>query len=229
MVRAKRDEGYKETIYLRALYNPSGCGASGSIRIDPEASEARIPVTANSNAAIGTFPITVLARAKSRDAAVWVASEFIHLEVADSFFEFQFGKTVAETGASASISVGVKAKRPVEGQVELELVGLPAGVTCPQPKMPWSAEQQQVSFPVQIAEDARIGQFKTLYVKATITRPEGNIFQTAGGGEIQLTMPAPSSTSVAAAPKSSQPQSQPLSRLDQLRQAKSSSNEGSRE
>ncbi|MCR9293743.1 MAG: serine protease [bacterium] len=229
VVRAKRDEGYKETIYLRALYNPSGCGASGSVSINPDQNEARILITANDKAALGTFPITILARAKSRDAAVWVASEFINLEVADSFFEFQFGKTVAELGASASVSVGVKAKRPVEGDVELELVGLPAGVTCPQPKLPWSEEQQQVAFPVQIAADARDGQFKTLYVRATITRPEGSILQTAGGGEIQLTKPAPASVAVAVAPKPSPSQSQPLNRLDQLRQAKRSNEEGSRE
>ncbi|MEM7479102.1 MAG: PPC domain-containing protein, partial [Planctomycetota bacterium] len=89
VVKAKRDEGHKETISLRVLYNPSGCSASGSISIPGDKTEARIPVTANGSAAMGSFPITVLARSKSRDASVWYASEFINLEVADNFFNFK--------------------------------------------------------------------------------------------------------------------------------------------
>ncbi len=221
-VKAHRREGYNERIYLRSLYNPSGCSASGSIRIEPDKNEALIPVTANTKAAIGKFPITVLARAKSVNANVWSASEFITLEVADSFFNFKFGKTVAETGGSTAIGVGVEVKRPPEGEVEFELVGLPAGVTCEQPKAKLTPDMKQLSFPIQVAADARVGQFKTLYVKATITRSGGKIVQTAGRGELQLAAPVAAPTTVAKAqPKpAAAPAAKPLSRLEQLRQAK---------
>ena len=222
VVKAHRDEGYDERIYLRSLYNPSGCSASGSIRIEPGKNEALIPVTANTKAAIGNFPITILARAKSRNASVWVASEFINLEVADSFFNLKFNKTVAETGSSGVISVGLEVKRPPEGDVEFEVVGLPAGVTSPQPKLKLSEGMQQLAFPIEVAKDARVGQFKTIYVKAKITRPEGSILQTAGRGELQLAAPLPATSTVAAKPakKPSAPAAKPLSRLEQLRQAK---------
>ncbi|MEM8734983.1 MAG: PPC domain-containing protein [Planctomycetota bacterium] len=220
-VRVKRDEGYKEQIALRSLYNPSGLSASGSIRIPGDKSEARIPVTANTKAALGRFPITVLARAKSRDASVWVASEFISLEVADSFFNFKFNKTVSEAGGTGAVGIGLEVKRPPEGEVEFEVVGLPAGVTCEQPKVKYAEGMEQVSFPIQVAKDARVGQFKTVYVKARITRPGGVILQTAGRGEVQITAPAPTTTTVAASkPKAAAPATKPLSRLEQLRQAK---------
>ena len=196
-VKAHRDEGYDERIYLRALYNPSGCRASGSIRIEPGKSEALIPVTANTKAALGKFPITVLARAKSRDASVWVASDFVTLEVADSFFEFKFGKTVAETGQSGVIAVGLEVKRPPEGDVEFEVVGLPSGVSSDQPKLTFTPGMERLAFPIQVGEDARTGQFRTIYVKASITRPGGKIVQTAGRGEIQLAKPLPANTAVA--------------------------------
>ncbi len=230
VVRVTRDEGYAETISLRALYNPSGCRASGSVRIPGDQNEALIPITANNKAAIGNFPITILARAKSRDAAVWVASDFINLEVADSFFDFRFNKTVVEQGQSGQVTVGVSAKRPPLGKVEFEIVGLPAGVSCDAPKVPLEfpedaeAEQpeQAPSFPVTVTADARVGQFKTVYVKALITRPDGTILQTAGRGEVQITAPAPQPTAVAAQEKkpAPPPSAKPLSRLEQLRQAK---------
>ena len=220
IVRAHRKEGYKERIYLRSLYNPSGLSASGSIRIEPDQTEALIPVTANSKAALGKFPITVLARAKSVNANVWVASDFITLEVADSFFDLKLGKTVAEIGGSASIGVGLEVKQPPEGEVEFELVGLPAGVTCSQPKLSLAPEMQQLSFPIEVAADAKVGQFKTIYVKATITRPGGQIIQTAGLGEVQIAAPLATAVAAAEKPKVDAPAAKPLSRLEQLRQAK---------
>ncbi len=224
VVRVQRDEGYKQRIYLRVLYNPSGVSASGSVRIEPDQNEARIPVTANANAALGEFPITVLARATSRNAAVWTATNFINLKIEDSYFGFTFAKTVLQTGQSGVIPVGLEVKRPPEGEVEFEIVGLPAGVTCEQPKMKLEEGIQQLAFPISVAPDARVGQFKTLYVKATITRPGGQIVQTTGTGELQLVPPPPqpkAQEAPAAAAKPAAPAAaKPLSRLEQLRAAK---------
>lgn len=220
LVKAHRNEGYKERIYLRSLYNPSGLSASGSIRIEPDQTEALIPVTANSKAALGKFPVTVLARAKSVNANVWVASDFITLEVADAFFDLKLGKTVAEIGGSAAIGVGLEVKQPPEGEVEFEIVGLPAGVTCSQPKLALAPDMQQLSFPIEVAADAKVGQFKTIYVKATITRPGGQIVQTAGLGEVQIAAPIATAVAAVEKPKNDAPAAKPLSRLEQLRQAK---------
>lgn len=224
VVRVKRDEGYKEQIYLRALYNPGGCRASGSVRIPGDKSEALIPITANSNAQIGVHPITILGRAKSRNANVWVASDFINLEVADSFFDFKFAKAVIEAGQSGVVAVGLEVKSPPEGEVEFELVGLPAGVTCDAPKVKLNEGMEQLTFPVQVAADARVGSFKTLVMRATITRPTGEILQNQGTGEIQLVAPPPKpKTEIAATAAPAKPAAapaKPLSRLEQLRAAK---------
>jgi hypothetical protein len=76
----------------------------------------------------------------------------------------------------------------------------------------------QLAFPLEIANDARVGQFKTLVITATIERPEGTIVQTQGTGEIQIAAAvAGASVASAASPAST---SKPLSRLEQLRQAK---------
>lgn len=226
VVKAKRKEGYKEPISLRVLYTPGGVSASGSIQILGDKDTAEIPITANSKPALGTYPITVLARAKSSNGTVWIASEFVQLEVAKPFFDYKFQKSVAELGTSGTIGVELKVNASPEGETEFEIVGLPAGVTSPAPVVKLAGEMQQLAFPIQVAADARAGQFKTLVVKAVTKRPSGQIVQTQGTGELQLTppLPAPAAPAVAAAPAAAAAPvaaapAKPLSRLEQLRQA----------
>ncbi len=220
VVRAVRKEGYTEPIPLRVLYTPGGVSASGSVRIEGDKSEALIPVTANGNGEIGQFPITVLARTKNRNAAVWVASEFINFEVADSLFEYKFPTTVAETGGSANVIVGLTVKSPPQG--EFELLGLPSGVECPTPKVKYTEGMEQLAFPITVSADARVGQFKVLVIRAIVTRPEGVIEQTTGTGEIQIVAPVVTEVVAANTPAAPPPppSDKPLSRLEQLRQAK---------
>lgn len=221
-VKVKRNEGYNEPIALRILYNPNGCAASGSIRIEPDQSEAFIPITANANAALGSFPVTILAQAKRTNGSAWVATNFINFEVADSFFDYQFVTTVVEPGASNNIAVGLQIKQPPAGEVEFELLGLPAGVTTATPVVKLEGEMTQLTFPISVAADARVGKYQTLVIKATIRRPEGEILQTQGTAEVQIVEPVVTATPAvaAAAPVAAPPPTEkPLSRLEQLRQA----------
>lgn len=230
VVRVVRAEGYKDAIPLRVLYAPGGVSASGSITIPEGQNEARIPVTANEQAQIGVFPITVLAYARVGNSRVWCATEFTKLEVQEPLFDFKFPKAVITQGESGFVTVGVEAKRPAEGTVELELVGIPAGATCSQPKAALAEGAQQMNFPVSIAADGRVGQHKTLVIKATVTRAGGPIFQTQGTGELQIVPPPPkpvtevAAAAPAAAPPATPaaPPSKPLSRLEQLRQVQNS-------
>lgn len=226
IVRATRKEGYAEAIGLRVLYGPGGVSANGAISIPGDQTEARIPVTANHQAQIGTFPITVLANAKGKDAGRWCASPFIQLEIQDSFFDLQFPKAVIAQGESGFVTVAVQAKRPPDGSVEIELLGLPAGATTSTPKVAWSDAAAQVSFPVAVAADARVGQHKTLVAQVTITRPNGSIRQTQGTGELQIVPPPPKPAAEVAATEAqpatapAAPPTKPLTRLEQLRMAK---------
>jgi len=230
VVKATRREGYAEPIALRVLYTPPGVSASGSVSIAGDALEARIPVTANHQAAVGKFPITVLAYASASNAGRWLASEFVELEVQDSYFDFQFPKAVIAQGESGFVSVAVTGKQPPEGEVEFEILGLPAGATTAASKVLWSDQLQALNFPVVVAADARVGQHQTLVIQAVIKRPGGQIVQTQGTGELQIVPPPPKPAEVAVASDSAPapvapaaPPEKPLSRLEQLRLAKQSS------
>ncbi|GAB5402316.1 MAG: PPC domain-containing protein [Aureliella sp.] len=220
-VKANRAEGHKDVIYLQPVYNPSGTSTSRSIRIAADQTEVKVPITATTKAALGSFPFAMHARSKSKNAIVWTSSDYVNLNVEDSYFNFKFVKSVIEAGQSGNVVIGVEAKRPPEGEVEFEIVSLPSGVTAAQSKIKWDGKTPQITFPVQVSEKARVAPHKTIHVRAVIARPEGIILQTAGRGELQVTAPAVkiASTPAKPAPKPA-PAAKPLSRLEQLRQAK---------
>ena len=215
--------GLDADIPIRLLYNPPGIGSSGSIKIPKGQNEAKIPVTANGSAAIGEWPIIAYASVGGNE----IATEPRNLEIADKIFTFEFPKTSAELGSTAEVLVDVEVGREFQGTCEVELVGLPAGVVCEKPKTEIKNDTEQVSFPIKIEEKARVGQHKTLVVRATITDPKGLIKQTQGTGTLQIDKPIPAPAAKpapkkeapkpAAKPAPAPEKKKPLSRLEQLR------------
>jgi len=232
VVKATRKEGFNKPISLRLLSNPPGTAASGSVSIAADKSEAMIPLTANDGAALKTYPITVLATFDSGRGPITIASEFVQLEVADSLFDFQFNKTVAEQGKTATILVGIKPKREFEGTAEFEILGLPPGTSSTQGKIKFTPGLERLEFPLTVPAETRQGNYKTIVCRTVVTSDKGSITQTNGNAEVQVDVPIAPPKSVAAtpAPIASAPvpapaaaQEKPLSRLEQLRKLKEES------
>ena len=214
--------GLDADILVRMLYNPPGIGSSRSIKIPKGKNEVNLPITANGSAAIGKWPIVVYAAVGGNE----IATMPVDLEIADRAFNFGFPKTATELGASADVIVNVEKLRDFAGTCEAQLVGLPAGVTCDQPKQEIKNDTTQIVFPVKIAPEAKVGQHKTLVVQARISDPNGLIRQTQGTGVLQIDkpIPAPVATPAAPAKPADKPaaapapaKKKPLTRLEQLR------------
>lgn len=226
VVEAVRQEGFDRPIAIRLLSTPGGVSASGSVVIAGDQVRAEIPLTANANAAIGRWPLTVLASADVGHGQVTLASPMLELEVADAMFDFRFPKTSAEQGSQALVVVELEAKRFLDGPVEIELVGLPPGSSCDLTRQVWDPEQDHLTFTLDIAADARPGSHKTLACHARLTLEGGIVVQTQGTGEVQIDPPPPAPAEpTPAAPQPETPPAaeppppqRPLPRLDQLRQ-----------
>lgn len=215
--------GLDADILVRMLYNPPGIGSSRSIKIPKGKNEVNLPITANGSAAIGKWPIVVYAAVAGNE----IATMPVELEIADRAFNFGFPKTSTELGATADVVVNIEKTRDFAGTCEVELVGLPAGVTCETPKLAVKNDTTQLVFPVKIAENAKVGQHKTLVARARISDPNGLIRQTQGTGVLQIDKPIPAPAATPA-PKPAAPaaaataapapvKKKPLSRLEQLR------------
>ncbi len=220
-VKAIRDEGFDSEIRLRLLDDPSGIGASRSIKIEKGKTEASIPMTANGGAAIGTHKICVL----GTSGVLEVASPFADLEVADRVVGFAFNKAACEQGQETKIIVGMEPKREYPGEATVQLLGLPAGVTAEPIKV--KNDATEAVFDVKVSKDAKDGMHKSIVARITVTENEEPIIQTNGNIELRVDKPLPPKVATAKpkpeAKKEEAPKpkpERPLSRLEQLRLAK---------
>ncbi len=223
VVSIERNEGFEGDVSLATLYVPPGIAVNNGRKITKGTNEVTVPITANSGAAMGTWPMVLIATYDTGNGPGKIAAPPIDLEVADLAFKFEFPRIAGETGTEAAMKLDVEVMRPFDGTTELELVGLPAGVTSPAPKQLITADSTSVTFPIQISPAAKIGNHKTLYCIARITSDAGLITQTQGTGEIRIDRPLKpkADAPVAAKPDPSKAMPKPLSRIEQLRQMKS--------
>lgn len=228
-VVAKRAEGYNAPISVVLLYNPPGIGSSGSVAIPEGATEAVIPLTANSGAGIGKWPLIVRALGAHGGGTVETASQIAELEVSDSFFNFAFQKAAGEIGSEAAVVVNVENKIAFDEVCKVQLLGLPANTSTGEMPLELRKDTAELIFPIKIAAEAKPNTYKSLVCQAIIERNGERITHTLGGGELRLDVPPPPKVTAPAKPAENKPApavaqapaaappKKPLSRLEQLR------------
>ena len=220
-VRIERNEGFNGQVSLRTLYNPPGVSVNNSRKITKDQSEVDIPITANGGAAIGKWPMIIIASYAGKTGTAEIAANPIILDVEASMFDYKFTKAAGELGTESAVNVALEIKRPYEGEAEVELVGLPKGVTSPAAVQKIDPKSDVVSFPLVIAGDARPGTHKTLVCQSRIRVGDETIVQTTGGGEIRVDIPVAKKNLASKANTAKNPTvAKALSRLEQLRQNK---------
>ncbi len=227
IVRIVRGEGFTSAVSIRALYNPPGIGINNSRRIDKDQTEVTIPITANGGSPVETWPLILVASYDSGNGTAEIATPPINLEIQDRIFKYEFPKAAGELGTETSITIPMEVLREYSGDAEVELVGLPKGVTSSAAVQKLTPESTSVTFPITIAADAKEGSHKTLVCISRVHVDGETIFQTTGSGEIRVDKPLPPKVDAPAAkPEENKPaqpaEPKPLSRLEQLRQMKAS-------
>lgn len=231
LVRIKRDEGFDNPVYIKTLYNPPGVAVNNSRKIDKGQTEVGVPVTANANAAVGTWPIVMQISYATKRGTATFATAPIMLDIEEPVFNYAFPRAAAETGQQLGLTIGMEKLRDIAGEIEVELVGMPNGVSSSAPIQKITLADTQVTFPLTIDAKAKTGKHKTMNVQTRIKRDGETFIQTDGTGEIRIDKPLPTKDPKAEAekakPKAKAPakpaQPKPLSRLEQLRQQKEAS------
>ncbi len=229
-VKVARQGDFKAPVTLRMLYNPPGVSSPPTVSIPEGKDEAQIPLTANGNAAAGTWKIAVLGQAAVGGGNVTVASQLADLEVAEPFFTFTFPKVTAEQGAATTLAIEVEKNRDFPGAAKVELLGLPNEVTTETKEI--TQDSLQLAFAIKTTEKSPPGQHKGLVCRATVTDQGEPIVHMLGSGELRIFKPLPKkpapktepSPKPAAKPKP-EPAAKPLSRLEQLRLEREKANE----
>ncbi|MEO1526285.1 MAG: pre-peptidase C-terminal domain-containing protein [Planctomycetota bacterium] len=223
-VKITKNEGFDDRVTFRTVYNPPGIGINNSRYIDKGKTEVDIPITANGGAGIGTWPIIFMAYYNTPTGQAVAATPPIQLEVQDSLFNYEFPKAAGELGTEIAVSFPLEVKREYKGEAEVQLVGLPAGVTSTAATQKISPDATSVTFPLTIDAKTKVGKHKTLICQSRVHVDGEVIVQTNGTGELRVDKPLPpkkDEPKPAAKPApTAEAKPKPLSRLEQLRQKK---------
>ncbi|TWU05984.1 hypothetical protein Pla52n_17000 [Stieleria varia] len=223
VVKLTRKEGFDGRVSFRTLYNPPGIGVNNSRYIDKGQTECTIPMTANGGASIGTWPMIFVATYSTPIGSTVCSTLPIMLEVQDSLFKYEFPKAAGELGTEINYTLTMEILREFEGEAEVELVGLPAGVTSPAATQKIAKDATSVTFPLVIPADAKVGKHKTLVCQSKVTANGETMLQTTGTGELRIDKPLPPKVDEPKVEKPAEPQPpkpeapKVLSRLEQLR------------
>lgn len=230
VVRIHRNEGFEDPVSFATLYNPPGVGVNNSRKIDKGQTETTIPISANGSAAMGAWPMIMQVSYGTNLGTQTVSTAPIMLDVEDAVFNYTFPRAAVETGQETNLVVTMAKIRDLEGEIEVQLVGMPNGVTSSAPVQKVTLESTTVTFPLTIAADAKTGMHKTLNVLTSVSREGETMIQTDGTGEIRIDAPIVKKEPVVEPEKKAEPAppapetpAKPLSRLEQLRLEKESS------
>jgi hypothetical protein len=218
-VHVTRDPGFTEKITVRFLWSPPGISGPVSLDLPPEQSDLAYELNASADAAPADWQVCVLAEANTPEGPVVVSSALCPLKVAEPYLTMNLDIAATEQGKVAAMLAKIEIARPFPSPASVELMGLPAGVTCPPQNL--THEQTELTFPLAVAADAKIGKFSGIFCRVLV--PE-NGSQVLHHTALNSTLRIDAASSAPTPEKPIAPQAtttnpaKPLSRLEQLRQ-----------
>ncbi len=230
-VEAVRDANFTDPITVRIQTRPPGIGAKGTITIAKDKSSAYYSMTANGGTSVGVWDIAVQGEADTGNGIQIASSKLTPITVEDPYLSIKINMAAIEMGKAGEIICDLDIKRPFEGKASLSIRGLPAFATTTDQE--FDANSTQVIFPVKTEEKVRVGITKNLFCFAKIPYRGNKITHTVGqGGQIRIDKPPPKPKSepkpnlivAVKKPVDTITKKKPLSRLEQLRLAKSAGN-----
>jgi hypothetical protein len=125
-----------------------------------------------------------------------------------------------ERGQTVAVTCQLEHHRAFSGQARAKLVGLPAGTSAEPVDV--VADDEAATFQVAVADNARIGRHRGLFVELVVMRDGQPIMhRIAQGGVLRVDAPRVASKPAGEKPAAAKPEprktAKPLTRLEQLR------------
>ncbi|MCB9879943.1 MAG: PPC domain-containing protein [Planctomycetes bacterium] len=188
-VHAARVEGNKDTITVTALWLPPGVSAS-TVRLTGDTQDGAMSFSANGQAAVGRWPIVLVATIDVGGVSRASCTAPVLLEVQEPWLVAKLPRASVEQGAELVYEVELEPRRPFEGAITAELKRLPDGVAVTMPAI--AADSTALPIRLAAAADARAGRHRSLYLRLSIETPDGVVaFVAGGGGELRVDEPLP--------------------------------------
>ena len=196
-VRIVRQPGFDEPLEMQCEIAPPGVAVSPAELIPSGESEAKLTLSAEAAAKLGSAPLYVMvtttqARGKpggdtSRgDERVRVASKVVTLEVADPFVALSTEPQSVRRGEKVKYRWAVKQLQPFEGRGRVKMLGLPVGVTAVGPEPTIDKDSSEVAVELEATDDALLGLVNELKCEVMFTVNGGEIGLRTGAGRLRI-------------------------------------------
>ena len=223
-VSAKRVKDFKKKIKVKLPWKPPGIGAPNEVEIPEGQNEVNLVLNANGDAPVKDWKLLVTGESITDQGTVRVSSKFVDLKVSEPFVNLSIAMAATNPGKNTSVVATVEHLEPFPGEARVILHALPHGVKSNEKKI--TSESGEITFPLEVAKDARKGKHANLFCQVIITKDGHPIPHNVGhGGTLRIDPPPPApkkKPAAKAAPVKTEKKEapkKPLSRLEQLRQA----------
>ncbi len=190
-VKLKRQPGFQEPIEYQADFAPPGVGLPPKDVIAADQTEAVLRISADRNAPLGKGPLYVMATTLDGhdylgSGRVRVSSALIEIEIAEPFVELASEPTSVRRGGRAKVAFTVTPKSPFEGEAEVQLLGLPKGVSLVGSPPRITKDAKQIAFEVEATDEALLGPVGGLECELIVRAAGQEIRQRAGKGTLRI-------------------------------------------
>ena len=167
-VKVERSGDFKGAVALSLLYSPPGIGSAGPGQVKEGAQDGKVTISCNDKAQLQKWKVCVVGTVDMGKGPVWISSQLIDLEVADSLVGGQIQRTFVDQGDTGTITVKLDQKNSFEGKARLSLQGLPQGVSAPEKEI--TKDDKEVKFDIKAEPGATAGQHRALFCQFKLTR-----------------------------------------------------------
>lgn len=185
-ITVTRDKGFTGTVRVRALALPAGVSAS-TLTLTGKKTTGNLSLNANSRAAVGDWPIVLVASTVLDGITCTISTEVITLPVHEPWVTASVKTARIEQGNKGTLEVTLDHKRKFAGTVTATLGRIPKGVTYKIPAI--RPDVANLPIAVDVAKTARPGRHRSIYIQLRITTEQGIITHTVGSGEIRVDTP----------------------------------------
>lgn len=209
-VQIERDEGYTAPMRLFLPWLPNGVSTLQEVNVPEGETSAAFELSANENAAVGDWQLALLAEAAAEVGNHYAAAEPVRLNVEEAYLSATAEMTVTQQGGEGEVVLTLERHREHEGEITFQVMNGPNGVVFESPVMENGATELLIPF--QVGEEAPVGRFGNLLVRAEIAGDAGVMTQQVLRDLVlRIDRPRPE------AANAGQGSGQRLSRLEQLR------------
>jgi len=191
-IKLTRRSDFTGAIEFKCDFARPGIVLPPAETIPGDRDEAVLRISADANAALGTGPLCLTATTVTESNAYLgtgetrVSSQVIQIQVAEPFLTLASEPTSVRRGSSVAYRWTVTPTSPFEGEAEVNLLGLPKGVSVREPLPRITATAKEVVFDIEATDESLLGPVTSIECEITVSTDGQEIRQRTGKGTLRI-------------------------------------------